>query len=36
MDKESFARYLKERYQDQVGWYDRKAATNQTLYRRLQ
>ena len=36
MDKESFERYLKERYQDQIAWYDRKASANQAQYRRLQ
>ena len=36
MDQEAFSRYLKDRYQDQVDWYDRKAGQNQKIYRRFQ
>ena len=36
MDEESFSQYLKDRYQDQIDWYDRKAAHNQTIYRWMQ
>jgi len=36
MNEEAFSKYLTERYQDQIDWYDRKAARNQTIYRKLQ
>ena len=36
MDQEAFEKYLKERYEDQVAWYDRKAAANQRMYRWFQ
>ena len=36
MTKEGFDAYLKDRYEDQIGWYDRKAGENQTKYRRMQ
>ena len=36
MDQEAFSKYLKDRYQDQVDWYDRKAGQNQKIYRRFQ
>ena len=36
MDQKSFESYLSDRYEDQIDWYDRKAAWNQTLYRWLQ
>ncbi len=36
MDQEAFSKYLTERYEDQIGWYDRKAASNQMIYRWLQ
>ena len=36
MDQEAFSKYLTERYEDQIGWYDKKAADNQRIYRRLQ
>ncbi len=36
MDQDNFSDYLSERYEDQIGWYDRKAADNQRIYRRLQ
>jgi len=33
MDKEKFDKYLKDRYYDQMNWYDRKAMSNQKCYR---
>ena len=36
MDKEKFDVYLKERYYDQINWYDRKSLTNKKWYERLQ
>ncbi|MDH3890443.1 MAG: DUF4231 domain-containing protein [candidate division Zixibacteria bacterium] len=36
MDKDSFKKYLDERYYDQLNWYDNKAAANQKCYRRFQ
>ena len=36
MDKETFAKYLKDRYQDQISWYDKSAIKNQRKYRRMQ
>ena len=36
MDQETFSRYLKDRYQDQVQWYDAKARQNQKIYHRFQ
>ena len=36
METEDFQKYLKERYEDQVNWYDKKSASNQKLYRNLQ
>jgi len=36
MDKEKFQKYLKERYCDQIDWYDRKSLQNQKWYKRLQ
>ena len=36
MEKDDFAKYLKERYHDQVDWYDRKSIANQKFYRRFQ
>jgi len=36
MNKEQFDRYLKDRYEDQINWYDRKSVWNQTWYKRLQ
>ena len=33
MKKEDFQKYLKERYEDQVNWYDKKAIGNQKVYR---
>lgn len=36
MEKEDFQRYLKERYEDQLNWYDRKSMWNQRRYRFFQ
>ena len=36
MEQEAFSQYLTDRYADQIGWYDRKAAENQRIYRWLQ
>ena len=36
MDKEVFAKYLKERYQDQIEYYDRSSIRNQKKYRQFQ
>jgi hypothetical protein len=36
MNKEDFDRYLKERYQNQVNWYDSRSLINQRLYKTLQ
>jgi len=36
MNTEEFKKYLKERYEDQINWYDRKAIWNQKMYRRFQ
>lgn len=36
MNVEDFQKYLKERYEDQVNWYDKKAIWNQKVYRRFQ
>jgi hypothetical protein len=36
MNEEAFSKYLKDRYENQIDWYDRKAARNQTIYRKLQ
>jgi hypothetical protein len=36
MDQDAFSQYLKDRYETQIGWYDRKAARNQTIYRWMQ
>ncbi len=36
MDQESFSKFLNERYDDQVNWYDQKSIYNQKIYRRLQ
>ncbi|MHC4753400.1 MAG: DUF4231 domain-containing protein [Planctomycetota bacterium] len=32
METEDFQKYLKERYEDQINWYDKKSAWNQKLY----
>ena len=36
MEQETFAKYLEERYQNQIDWYDGKAASNQRVYRWMQ
>jgi len=36
MDKEAFNRYLKERYYDQMDYYDRSSMKNQKKYKRFQ
>jgi hypothetical protein len=36
METEDFQKYLKERYEDQIKWYDKKSAWNQKLYRYFQ
>ena len=36
MDAEDFQKYLKDRYEDQINWYDKKSIWNQTLYRYFQ
>lgn len=35
MSQDDFNKYLKERYQDQIEWYDMKASINQKKYRLL-
>jgi hypothetical protein len=36
METEAFQKYLKDRYEDQINWYDKKSAWNQKLYRYFQ
>ena len=36
MNKEEFDKYLKDRYQKQIEWYDKKAMSNQRRYSKLQ
>lgn len=36
METEDFQKYLKERYEDQINWYDKKSIWNQKMYRLLQ
>ena len=36
METEDFQKYLKERYEDQINWYDKKSIWNQKLYRYFQ
>ncbi len=36
MDAEDLIKYLKERYEDQINWYDKKSIWNQKMYRRFQ
>lgn len=36
MDSENFQKYLKERYEPEVNWYDKKSILNQRRYRYLQ
>ena len=36
MDKDEFEKYLKERYHNQIEWYDKKSLYNQKWYKRFQ
>jgi len=36
MNKDDFKEYLKNRYYDQIEWYDKKAVYNEKMYKRLQ
>jgi uncharacterized integral membrane protein len=36
METEDFQNYLKERYEDQINWYDKKSMLNQKMYRFFQ
>ncbi|MBN2131802.1 MAG: DUF4231 domain-containing protein [Sedimentisphaerales bacterium] len=36
METADFQRYLSERYEDQINWYDKKSIWNQKLYRYFQ
>jgi hypothetical protein len=36
METEDFQKYLKERYEPQINWYDKKSMWNQKMYRYLQ
>ena len=36
MNKEDFQKYLKDRYEEQISWYDKKSIWNQKMYRRFQ
>lgn len=36
MDAEDFKKYIEERYEDQINWYDKKSIWNQKMYRRFQ
>lgn len=36
MNKEDFQKYLKERYEDQINWYDKKSILHQKMYKRFQ
>ena len=36
MTETDFDEYLKNRYEDQIGWYDRKARTSQRMYQWMQ
>jgi len=36
LKKEDFDKYLTERYQNQINWYDRRALVNQRLYKSFQ
>lgn len=36
MDAEDFQRYLKERYENQINWYDMKSVWNQRMYQSFQ
>ena len=36
MNKEDFQKYVKERYEGQISWYDKKSIGNQKMYKRFQ
>ena len=36
METEDFQKYLKERYEPQIDWYDKKSIWNQKVYRHIQ
>jgi hypothetical protein len=36
MNAEDFEKYLNQRYEDQINWYDKKAVWNQKLYQSFQ
>jgi len=36
MNKDDFENYIKDRYQSQIDWYDKKSMANQKMYQRLQ
>lgn len=36
MIQEDFQKYLKERYEDQINWYDKKSMWHQKMYKRFQ
>jgi len=36
MEDSEFEKYLKERYEDQINWYDKKSIWNQKMYKRFQ
>ncbi len=36
MNEEEFENYKKERYQDQINWYEKKASSNQSRYSKIQ
>ncbi|NNE65238.1 MAG: DUF4231 domain-containing protein [Pyrinomonadaceae bacterium] len=36
MDEEAFKKYLKDRYEDQMNWYSKKASINKSRYQILQ
>lgn len=36
MNQEDFQKYLKERYEDQINWYDKKSVWSQKMYKRFQ
>ena len=36
MEKEDFQKYLTERYENQIDWYDKKSMWNQKMYRYFQ
>jgi len=36
LNKDEFEKYLKERYQDQIDWYEKKSSSNQSRYSKFQ